>query len=157
MFYIGLKMTVYGRNMLPWCDLTVYIISLYWYIVVYRRYKIYYTNSLLHNGLASAKLNLLHIVPDQHSFTKRETVLLFPPERIVRRCMINMIDTFPLAVYFSVLLNLIQPQDRMKAKCSSKTAVQTHYTAPYEHPQDHRLSNTCHANPDIIWNIMKHV
>ena len=34
MFFIGLKMTVYGRNMLPWCDLSVYIISLHSYILL---------------------------------------------------------------------------------------------------------------------------
>jgi len=33
----------------------VYIISLYCYIVVYWRYIIYYTNLLIHNGVASVK------------------------------------------------------------------------------------------------------
>jgi hypothetical protein len=48
---IGLKMTVYGRNMLPF-DLSVCIVSLYWYVVVYWRNIIHYTNLLLHNGMA---------------------------------------------------------------------------------------------------------
>ena len=40
-------------------DLSVYIISLYWYIVVYWRKIIHYTNLLLHNRTASVKLNRL--------------------------------------------------------------------------------------------------
>jgi len=33
----------------------VYIISLYWYIVVYWRYVTHYTHLLIHNGMASVK------------------------------------------------------------------------------------------------------
>jgi hypothetical protein len=61
-----------------------------------------------------------------------------------------MIDTFPHADYFGVKLNLINTLDKMKAKCSSETSGQIQYTAPYKHPQDHRMSNTFQENPEII-------
>jgi len=61
----------------PKCDLSLHIISLYWYIVVYWRNILHYTNLLLHNGMACVKCLSLFILHCAFQFTLPNTDQFF--------------------------------------------------------------------------------